>query len=176
MMGLAPSVQARAAVALSLALVAGESLADGPGRLPAESAAAFAARHLPSPKAELLRTDELAAWVPGGVVAFYAQPVPYQTPSPQDRDVIGILYLAPSHGQVRSIVIDTYGPQGANAEVVAVGTRSRPGQGEPVLVVRVVWRNNHGELEQVCSYLRPSPSGPHDRLVRLKSKSCRYID
>lgn len=165
----------RYSLILILCLIVKTTFAASVIRIKGEDAATFAARLAPNRSAEVVKVIESSEWnfVSPVIIAFYKYPVTFADKNkfygddPNDSVVIGYLYVPISASEYERIEIDSYGPEGGNAEIVNVYFSKIDKQAKKSLLVDVHWYPQPGEIQQVCAYSKPQLNPPPKKLMPL---------
>ena len=149
---------------------------------PAEGPKEFAARYAPNDASEVVHVAPVSAWNLNKplIVAFYQYPVSYADKSknygdsPNESEVLGVVFVPISPTEYRHFEIDGYGPEGANAEINSFFFARTDKTSDEKLFVMVSWHNNNGVLYSTYVYDKPQLTSATTKLTYLKELSQRF--
>jgi hypothetical protein len=84
-----------------------------------------------------------------------------------EDNVVGLILVPTSKNKYEILEIDTYGPEGANAEIKSIFFAKSEMKEEKKMFVIVSWSNNSGTLYATYAYDRPQPNSGAEKLVPL---------
>lgn len=146
---------------------------------PQESAKNFAARYSPNDASEVVHVASASAWHLDKpvIVAFYQYPVTYADKSknygdsPNESEILGVIFIPINSTEFKKFEIDGYGPEGANAEINAFFFAKTDRPSDEKLFVMVSWHTNNGVLYSTHIYEKPQLNSSESKLVYLEQLS-----
>ena len=169
------------ATLLAVAILTISASAEVVSRLGHEPADAFAIRSAPE-GAELAHDVlEVNDWnfASPALVAFYTHlyPPPNNDPAQFGRLITGYLFAPISPGKYEKIEIDTFEPEGRDAQIDSVFFARIPGSKERKMFILVSWHPNPGDLYQTFVYNHPQGTAKVSRDYELGMRvdgGCQY--
>lgn len=164
---------------LAFCLLAVSANAESIQKKPQESAKDFAARYAPNSASKVVHTATASAWRLDKpiIVSFYQYPVSYADKSknygdsPDESEVLGVIYIPINATEFKRFEIDGYGPEGSNAEINSVFFAKTEKSSEEKLFVMVSWHTNNGVLYSTHIYEKPELTSSESKLVYLAQLS-----
>jgi hypothetical protein len=146
---------------------------------PNESTKDFAARYAPNDASDVVHVASASAWHHDKpvIVAFYQYPVSYADKSknygdsPNESEVLGIIFVPVNATEYKKFEIDGYGPEGANAEINSFFFAKTDRSSDEKLFVMVSWHTNNGVLYSAHIYEKPQLNSSESKLVYLEQLS-----
>jgi hypothetical protein len=162
-----------------LCLLAGSAIATTIQRNPQENEKDFVARNIPNDVSEVVHVASASVWSldKPAIVAFYQYPVSYADKnknygdSPNEYEVLGVIFVPVNLTEYAEFEIDSYGPEGGNAEIDAVFFAKADKSSDKKLVVMVSWHTNNGVLHRTYIYEKPQLNSNEGKLVYLQQLS-----
>ncbi len=151
-------------------------------RSPQENDRQFAAGYAPDEASAVVHVASARVWgfERPVVAAFYEHPVIYADKNknygndPNEKEVLGILFLPTSSTEYRQLEIDGYGPEGATAQINSVFFSNTDLQSDKRLFVMVSWHTNAGVLYRTYIYEKPQLPPTAERLSFLERLSQQF--
>ncbi len=166
-------------IGLVLCLLASTAFADTVTRSPQENDSQFVARYAPNTASTVVHVASSRVWgfERPVIVAFYAYPVTYADKSknygdnPDDKEVLGVVFIPVGAIEYRRFEIDGYGPEGAPAQINSVFFSNADNNSDKKLFVMVSWHNNAGVLYGTYIYEKPQMTSSEVKLIYLERLS-----
>jgi hypothetical protein len=169
----------RGLLIFAFCLLAVSANAESIQKKPQESAKDFAARYAPNSASEVVHIAAVTAWRLDKpvIVSFYKYPVSFADrsknygESPNESEVLGVIYIPINATEFKRFEIDGYGPEGSNAEINSFFFAKTDRSFEDKLFVMVSWHTNNGVLYSTHVYEKPELTSSKSKLVYLAQLS-----